>query len=280
MLQFLKMRIVLIGLAILALAACADSSGADRASARVDAADPGTAPYPNLGAFPSVPKRPATAQIEAQERQLVDQREAAKAFDARLRAIDPVLDPAARPPEPPSVASVVGVQPAAASASAANPAAPQARPAIAAVSPLPSAVAPPPQVAVPQPVPPASIATPRPVSRTVRPVATALPSPAATTGSGARTGWIIGEISFAEGSAILSAESRRTLRDAVVAAQERGGRVRITPTVAAGLSPPDQALSPRRAAAASGELEALGLDRGRILIDPGAMLAARVAVEF
>lgn len=99
-------------------------------------------------------------------------------------------------------------------------------------------------------------------------------------GVGARSAWIVGDIDFVEGSAVLSREARRTLRDAVVAAQERGGRVRITPSAGPTLSPPEQALSPRRAAAASGELEALGLDRARILMDPGALRAARVAVEF
>ncbi|MBL8833357.1 MAG: hypothetical protein JNL71_13280 [Rhodospirillales bacterium] len=99
-------------------------------------------------------------------------------------------------------------------------------------------------------------------------------------GAVARNSWVVGDIDFADGSALLSREARRTLRDAVVAAQERGGRVRVTPSAGPVLSPPEQALAPRRAAAASGELEALGLDRARILIDPGAMRAARVAVEF
>lgn len=100
------------------------------------------------------------------------------------------------------------------------------------------------------------------------------------TGARPSNGWIVGEIEFADGSVILSAESRRTLREAVVAAQEHAGRVRVTPSGGAPLSPPEQTLSPRRAAAAGGELESLGLERGRILIDPGALRSARVAVEF
>ncbi len=274
MLQFLKMRRVLIGLAFLTLGACADSAD-DMAAA---AADPGNRPYPNLGAYPTVPTRPSAAKRVEEEKRLIAQRDAAKAFDAQLRAIDPVLDPASRPPEP---ASLAGAAPAAPQPAPARPAAatPTVAP-LAVLAPVPAPAAP--ALNVPQPMPPSSIAAARPgpgVVRTAPPSMAVAPAPIPA-GAPARNSWIVGDILFADGSAILSAESRRTLRDAVVAAQDRGGRVRITPSAGPALSPPEQALSPRRAAAAGGELEALGLDRARILIDPGALRAARVAVEF
>lgn len=267
MLQFLKMRIALIGLVFLALAACSESGQPD---ARDDAADPGNRPYPNLGTFPPVPARVSAASRESEQQQLVSQRDAARAFDARLREIDPVLDPTARPPEPPDVAGQgrtvqVPVQ----------APVPAETPRVVPASQPPAAVA-----VLPPYVPPPMPATPAPV-RAAPPVVR--PSPAAAPvaqGVGARSAWIIGDIDFVDGSALLSREARGTLREAVVAALERGGRVRITPSAGPTLSPPEQALSPRRAAAASGELEALGLDRARILLDPGALRSARVAVEF
>jgi hypothetical protein len=274
MLQFLKMRTGLIGLAFLALAACSESAPATKA----DAADPGSAPYPNLGAFPAVPVRPAAKTREAEEKRLVEQREAAKAFDARLRAIDPILDPTARPPEPANVAGLPAPSAPAAASPTPQPAPAQPSPAFA-LAPVP-APAPAPALAVVQPVVPPSIATTR-QAPTLQRAPTAVPAPAPiAAGTPARNSWIVGDIVFSEGSAILSAESRRTLRDAVIAAQERGGRVRITPGPGPALSPPEQALVARRAAAAGGELEALGLDRARIQVDPGALRAARVAVEF
>lgn len=276
MLQFLKMRIPLIALGFLALAGCAES-GADKA--RVDAADPGDRPYPNLGAFPAVPVRSPAARREAEQQQLVAQRDAARAYDARLREIDPVLDPAARPPAPPDL-SMPGQRGATAPAALPTVAA-VAPPAVAAPTSVPVPAAP--QAAPLPPIPayvPAPLPTPAAPVQTVRPAPAPPPAVAVTPGSAARNAWVVGDIDFVDGSALLSREARRTLREAVVAAQERGGRVRVTPSAGPVLSPPEQALSPRRAAAASGELEALGLERGRILIDPGAMRAARVAVEF
>ncbi len=273
MLQFLKMRIALIGLVFLALAACSESG---RPDARDDAADPGDRPYPNLGTFPPVPAPVSAAKRESEQQRLVSQRDAARAFDARLRAIDPVLDPTARPPEAPDLAGQgrAGQAPVPAPVPAVAPPVQAEAPRVVAATP-PAAVANPPAY-VPPPMP----ATPAPVRMTppvVRPQQAAVP---VAQGVGARSGWIIGDIDFADGSALLTREARGTLREAVVAAQERGGRVRITPSAGPTLSPPEQALSPRRAAAASGELEALGLDRARILLDPGALRSARVAVEF
>ncbi len=238
---------------------------------RGDAADPGDRPYPNLGAFPSVPARTPAARREAEQQKLLAQREAALAYDARLREIDPVLDPTARPPEAPDL-SISG-------RNVAPVPAPSPTPAAAAIPPVPAA----PQTAALPPVPahtPAPLPAPAPPVRSIRPAPAPPPAAAIVSGTAARNAWVVGDIDFVDGSALLSREARRTLRDAVVAAQERGGRVRVTPSAGSVLSPPEQALSPRRAAAASGELEALGLDRARILIDPGAMRAARVAVEF
>ncbi|MBI3506738.1 MAG: hypothetical protein HY059_18020 [Proteobacteria bacterium] len=260
------MRIPLIGLGFLLLAGCTESAP-DKP--RIDAADPGTRPYPNLGAFPAVPARVPASKIEAEQKALADQRDAARAFDARLRAIDPILDPAARPPEAPNLSTVGTAAPVPVPASP-PVAAPVAAPPVATPAPAPAAI----PVVQPAPVPAAPI-------RPARQASAPPQKPAAiASGTAARNAWIVGDIDFADGSALLSREARRTLREAVVAAQDRGGRVRVTPSAGPGLSPPEQALSPRRAAAAGGELEALGLDRARILIDPGAMRSARVAVEF
>lgn len=271
MLQFLKMRITLIGLAFLALSACSESGQPDAGG---DAADPGNRPYPNLGTFPPAPAPVSAAKRESEQQRLVSQRDAARAFDARLRAIDPVLDPAARPPEAPDLAGQgrAGQLP----APVPTPAPPvQAEaPRVVAAAPAAAAASLPAYVPPPMPATPAPVRVPPPV---VRPQQAAVP---VAQGIGARSGWIIGDIDFVDGSALLTREARGTLREAVVAAHERGGRVRITPSAGPTLSPPEQALSPRRAAAASGELEALGLDRARILLDPGALRSARVAVEF
>jgi outer membrane protein OmpA-like peptidoglycan-associated protein len=228
-----------------------------------------------------VPVRVPAATREAEQRQLVSQRDAARAFDARLREIDPVLDPAARPPEPPDLAGQprTGQAPVPVPVPVATAAPPAIRPEAPRVVPAtpPAAV-----VDVPAYVPPPTMPAPPPPVRAAAPVVRPAPPPAVPVaqGVGARNAWIIGDIDFADGSALLSREARGTLREAVVAAQERGGRVRITPSAGRTLSPPEQALSPRRAAAAAGELEALGLERARILMDPGALRSARVAVEF
>ncbi len=269
MLQFLKMRIPLIGLGFLLLAGCSESAS-DKT--RIDAADPGARPYPNLGAFPPVPARVSASKVEAEQKALIGQREAARDFDARLRAIDPILDPAARPPEPPNLSGPVAQPPAPVAAPVPATAAvpvPAAPPAVAAVpAPAPAAIAP--RLAVP------AVATNRPAVRAVPPPA---PTPVVSAPLG-RNALVVGDVEFATGSTLLSPEARRTLRDAVIIANERGGRVRVMPAAGQMLSPPEQALSPRRAAAASGELEALGLDRARIAIDAGVLKTARVAVEF
>jgi outer membrane protein OmpA-like peptidoglycan-associated protein len=272
MLQFLKMRIPLIGLGFLILAGCSESAS-DKA--RIDAADPGTRPYPNLGAFPPVPARVSASKVEAEQKALLGQREAARDFDARLRAIDPVLDPAARPPEPPNLSGSAAPIPDPSPAPVSAPAPVAAAPAVVAAVPVAPAPAPVPAVVAPIPAP-APVPANRPALRPVPP-----PAPAPVVAAAlARNAWIVGDIDFVAGSTLLLPEARRTLRDAVIAAQERGGRVRVIPAAGQTLSPPEQALSPRRAAAASGELEALGLDRARIVIDAGVLKAARVAVEF
>lgn len=252
MLQFLKMRKYLILFPVLACVGCMSGSGENPGGRGADAADPGDAPYPNLGVFPRAPARPTAAALTAEQARLARQREEARAFDTTLRALDPVLDPSARPPPPPTFA-------------------------------VPANSAPPPLPPSPPPAPPPVAAAP-PVPATVpaRPAAAPAPSvsvppPAAAS---AQTSWILGAIGYVDGTALLTADSRRLLRDAVVAAAERGGRIRISPLAAGALSPGEQTLAVRRAAAAVGEIEALGLERGRVIVDPGAFKAARVAVEF
>ncbi|MFN8760669.1 MAG: hypothetical protein ACK5XA_17895, partial [Tagaea sp.] len=61
--------------------------------APLEAPDPGNAPYPHIGGFPPVPPRGGADVRAGQVRTLEEQRAAARAFDERLRAIDPVLDP-------------------------------------------------------------------------------------------------------------------------------------------------------------------------------------------
>jgi hypothetical protein len=253
MLQFLKMRKRLILLSVLACVGCTTGTGDNPGGRGAEAADPGDAPYPNLGAFPRPPARPTAAALTAEQAQLARQRDEARAFDSTLRALDPVLDPSARPPPPPAFTP------------------PAAPPSQAAAAPLPP-VAPPPSIA-PQPAP---TAVPAPTPAAPTPAAPVPPSVAAS----AQTSWIVGAVGYGDGSALLTAESRRLLREAVVAATERGGRIRITPLAAGALSPVEQALAGRRAAAAIGEIEALGLARERVIVDPGAFKAARVAVEF
>ena len=255
MLQFLKMRKRLILLSVLACVGCTPGTGDNPGGRGAEAADPGDAPYPNLGAFPRPPARPTAAALTAEQAQLARQREEARAFDTTLRALDPALDPSARPPPPPAFAPPAILS------------SPPAAPPLA----VPSVVAPP--VVAPQPVPAVVAARPAPV-----PVpAVSAPPPVAAS---AQTSWIVGAVGYVDGSALLTAESRRLLREAVVAATERGGRIRISPLAAGALSPAEQALAGRRAAAAIGEIEALGLDRARVTVDPGAFKSARVAVEF
>jgi hypothetical protein len=56
--------------------------------------------------------------------------------------------------------------------------------------------------------------------------------------------------------------------------------VRVTPVPTQALSPQDQSLTARRMAAIAIELEALGLDRGRVVVEQGWLRSARVAVEY
>jgi len=90
----------------------------------------------------------------------------------------------------------------------------------------------------------------------------------------------VGEVAFAEGSPLLTADARRTLRAAVVAANEQGGAVRISPIAGSLAGPQDGALAARRIAAVAGELESLGLSRENIRIDAGNFRNARIVVEF
>ncbi|MFM7346963.1 MAG: hypothetical protein ACKO1J_16530 [Tagaea sp.] len=253
----------------------------------LEAPDPGAAPYPNLGAFPSVPPRGGADVRAGQVRTLEQQREAAREFDARLRAIDPALDPSARPPEPPAIAALAG-------APASSPPAP--------VSAAPRMPAPPPVQAQPAPqaspqvVPQVALAPVAPATQLRAPVAPAPvvvpPSPpavqpappapvvAAAPRARANAAEIVGQIAFAEGTALLTPESKRDLRLAVIAANARNGSVRVTPVPTPALSPQDQSLTARRMAAIAIELEALGLDRARIAVEQGWLRAARVAVEY
>jgi|GEM_PF-2461566 len=272
MTDFAKLRNALIGILFLALGGCTeqgpdralwqgarDAAGAvgdlfkaDPAAAAIDAPDPGQTPYPNLGAVPRRPARPDAQGVANERDALAAQRDAAKNFDAQLRAINPDADPAQRPPE--------------------GPREPVARAAAPAPSAPSVALAPPAPVAAS--APPASAQTPVPVARPAPSAPPTRPQAAAT------AAWLIGEIGFAEGSPLLTAEARGVLRQAVAAAQERGGSVRVTPLAPGGAAPHEQVLAPRRMAAAAGELESLGLDRSKILIDPGVYRQARVTVEF
>jgi hypothetical protein len=278
---------VLVGISFLALGACTEQGpdhalwqGAKDAAqavgdvftttptpAAVDAPDPGNTPYPNLGAMQRRPARPDPQSLANEQAALVAQREAAQRFDAQVRAIDPVLDPASRPPEPAAIAAVTVPSPAPiATPVQTTPITPtQAAPIVASA---------PPAQTLPPFVPPAL--TPVTVP-TIRPVPAAQSAPTRVT---AATAWLIGEIAFADGSPLLTPDARRVLRQAVAVAQERGGSVRVTPMALGASSPQDQVLGPRRMAAAAGELESLGLDRLKVLIDPGIYRQARVTVEF
>ncbi len=296
MLFLSKSRISLVGFVFLALGGCTEQ-GPDRAvwqaakdaasavgnffgddkpkPAAVDAPDPGDTPFPNLAVVPRRPARPDAQVLQTEQAQLADQRQAAQNFDSQLRAIDPVLNPASRPPEPPPVASMPVPAPApyplpvppAPAVAAPPPSQVQAPPAAAQAAPLPP-FAPPVlvPVTVPAPVPENRPPAARPVAPAARPAPSTL--------------WLVGEVSFADGSTLLNSDSRRTLRAAVVAANEQGRSVRITP-IAEGLAgPQDGALAPRRMAALVGELEALGLQRSRVRIEAGGFRRASIAVEF
>lgn len=257
----------------------------------IDAPDPGNTPYPNLGAFPVRPPRGGQDARAAEMRSLERQRDAALEFDAKLRAIDPVLDPGARAPEPPAIAQAV--------AAPATPTAPAATPAPA---PVPVAVPPAPAPAVaPTPVPqaaaPVATPAPQPSVPALRPSVTPAPvvvppsvAPAPVTppqiaiAPAARaipsTGAIVGDVDFVDGTVQLTPQAKNDLRAAVVAAQSRNGRVRVTPATGVSLSPVDQSLTSRRMAAIAIELEALGLDRSRIVVDQGWLRSARISVEY
>jgi len=303
MTDFAKLRNTLIGISFLALGACTEQ-GPDRVlwqsmgdvfkttpkPETVDAPDPGDTPYPNLGAIERRPARPDAKMVANEQADLAVQRDAAQRFDAQLREIDPILDPASRPPEPVAIAAgtqVVAVPVPAAPAAQIAPPLPvlplppppsqaplapvQTVPSVAAV---PLAQTPPPAQTLPAFVPPVLAPT------TVPPLRPVPAPPTAPVRATAATAWLIGEIGFADGSTLLTADVRRVLRQAVAAAQERGGTVRLTPMASGAASPQDQALGPRRMAASAGELESLGLDRSRVLIDQGAFRQVRVTVEF
>jgi hypothetical protein len=243
----------------------------------IDAPDPGNTPYPNLGTFPVRPPRGGQDARAAEIRTLEQQRDAALEFDAKLRAIDPVLDPGARPPEPPAIAAAVEapatqvaaptpapvpvvVPPAPAPAPVATPA-PQAAAPVLRPNVAPAPVVVPPQVAPAQVTPPQIAAAPS---------ARALPS----------TGAIVGNVDFVEGTVQLTPQAKSDLRAAVIAAQSRNGIVRVTPASNVSLSPIDQSLTSRRMAAIAIELETLGLDRSRIMVDQGWLRAGRISVEY
>lgn len=306
-----KSRISLIGFCFLALGGCTEQ-GPDRAvwqatkdaanavgnvfvsdtakPAAIDAPDPGETPYPNLAVVPRRPARPDAQMLQTEQAALVGQRQASQNFDAQLRAIDPVLNPTSRPPEPPAIAAALGpvgaapagaapVGPASAGTLAVASAPISAPPVAAPAAAAPAVAAPVPQAAALPPfVPP--VLAPTTVPAAIPVPAPAAPRAAASPRATRNTAWLVGEVSFADGSPLLTAEARATLRTAVVAANEQGGAVRITP-IAGGLAgPQDGALAPRRMAAVAGELESLGLDRDKIRIDAGSFRSARVAVEF
>jgi hypothetical protein len=309
MLQHSRSRFVLAFLGVTFLAGCGSDGfvtrnvvGGARASADaldrvtggnvpesrppLDAPDPGDAPAPNLGAFPPVPPRGGAETRAGQVRTLEQQRAAAREFDARLRAIDPALDPSARPPEPPAIAAMAGasapmpapaaqpapaprVQPAPPVAAA--PVMPAPAPQIAAVPMAPASELRAPMVPAPVVVPPAPAAVqPAPPARV------AAPSPR----SAASAAYIVGQVAFVDGTVQLTPESKRDLRAAVIAAQGRNGTVRVSPVPSPALTPQDQSLTARRMAAIAIELEALGLERGRYAVEQGWLRAARVAVEY
>jgi hypothetical protein len=242
----------------------------------LEAPDPGNAPYPNLGAFPPLPPRGGADVRAGQVRTLEEQRAAARAFDERLRVIDPVLDPSARPPEPPAIAAAVGAPAPAPVPQAVAPAVrlvQQPAPQVAAAP-----VTPAPQVQLRAPVAPAPVVVPPspPPAQPRPPAQAAAPAPRGA----AAASYIVGQVAFVEGTAQMTPDSVRDLRAAVIAANARGGTVRVTPTTGQALSPQDQVLTARRMAAIAIQLEALGLERARIAVEQGWLRAARVAVEY
>lgn len=309
MLQHPESRFVLVFLGVTALAGCGSDGfvsrnviGGARSTADaldrmtggnvpeerppLEAPDPGNAPYPNIGAFPPVPPRGGAEARAGQVRTLEQQRADARAFDARLRAIDPALDPSARPPEPPAIAALAGApvpvpQATPAPASAPVPA-PRIQPAPPAVAPAPAPqvaavpVAPVPQFRAPMIPAPVVVPPAPPAVQPAPPARVASPSPRAA----ASAAYIVGQVAFAEGTAQLTPESKRDLRAAVIAAQGRNGTVRVTPLASTALTPQDQSLTTRRMAAIAIELEELGLERGRFAVEQGWLRAARVAVEY
>lgn len=275
--QFVTRNVVSAGRAVGDGIASVTGSAVPERRDAVDAPDPGTTPYPNLGAFPTRPPRGGQDVRAAEIRTLEQQRDAALEFDAKLRAIDPALDPAARPPEPPAIAAAL--EPSAPAAPAATPVPVVVPPAVApapvatpAPAPQPAApvlrpsVAPAP-VVVPPPVAPAAVTPPQIAAA---PSARGVPS----------TGAIVGNVDFVEGTAQLTAQAKNDLRAAVIAAQSRNGIVRVTPAANVALSPVDQSLTSRRMAAIAIELETLGLDRSRIAVDQGWLRAGRISVEY
>jgi outer membrane protein OmpA-like peptidoglycan-associated protein len=291
-----KSRISLIGFCFLALGGCA-GQGPDQAvwqatkdaasavgnvfasdtpkQAAIDAPDPGDTPYPNLAVVPRRPTRPDAQTLQSEQAALAGQRRTAQSFDAQVRAIDPILDPTSRPPEPPPVAAVLAAPVASAPVASAPPVV--FAPPVSAVGAAPTiAPATPPVMA---PTRPSTV--PQTANPAGNPAASPAPRPAAVQPRPSpNTAWLVGEVTFADGSPLLTAEARRTLRNAVAAANEQGGAVRVTPNAVGVGGPHDNALAPRRMAAVAGELEALGLSQDKIRIDPGSYRAARVAVEF
>lgn len=271
--------------------------------APLEAPDPGNAPYPHIGGFPPVPPRGGADVRAGQVRTLEEQRAAARAFDERLRAIDPVLDPSARPPEPPALAAMAGAPapaptpapaPAPSPAPAMTPAPmPVATPApmparapapapIPATTSAPLVAAAPVAQAAPQlrpPLAPAPVVVP-PAPAPVPQAAPPLRAPVSAARGPAAAAYVVGQVAFVDGTAQLTVDSRRDLRAAVIAAQSRNGTVRVSPVPTPALSPQDQSLTSRRMAAIAIELEELGLERGRYTVDQGWLRAARVAVEY
>lgn len=295
MLQYPESRFVLAFLGVTFLAGCASDGfvtrnvvGAGRAAADgvdrlaggtppeerppLEAPDPGATPPPNLGTFPPVPPRGGAEIRAGQVRTLEQQRDAARQFDERLRAIDPALDPSARPPEPPSFAPVTGAP---APAPQIQPApVPQAQPAPQIAAAMPAAPAP----QLRAPMAPAPVVVPQ-APAAVQPVPPARVA-ATSARAAASAAYVVGDVVFVDGTVQLTPESKRDLRAAVIAANARNGTVRVTPVAGQALTPQDQTLTARRMAAIAIELEALGLERARAIVEQGWLRAARVAVEY
>jgi hypothetical protein len=127
-------------------------------------------------------------------------------------------------------------------------------------------------VVVPPQVAPAQVTPPQ---------IAAAPSARGVASTGAPSlGAIVGSVDFVEGTVQLTPQAKNDLRAAVIAAQSSNGIVRVTPAANVSLSPVDQSLTSRRMAAIAIELETLGLDRSRIVVDQGWLRAARISVEY